>query len=400
MQKDQRGSHIVGLLVFVVVLGLVGFIGFRVYDKQKQKNNPVGDLSSWKQDCSGTGTVKMTHVPMDIDDVGSVMPLGLLAGAHVTPIDHLYFYPKDMKHRDAAPVYAMADGYIVDYSERTTNVDTGTSKKGEYRIVIQHSCTFYSYFDLMTSMDKDLQAKLKDGERHVAVKSGQVIGRVGAQSLDTAIYNLNLTLPGFVKPASYAAEPWKIHTDEFFKYFDAALADQMLALNPRTEEPRSGKIDYDIAGKLIGNWFVQGTNGYAGLPENKNGAGGNGYWSGHFSIAPDAITPAMINLSFGNYNGQPTQFTAVKGSADPATIGVADGVVKYELVKHVIHGGPSETGTGAVMYDNSIPTTSNPVLATAVLQVLDGNKLKLQVFPGKTASQVSGFTGDAKTYER
>ncbi|MCH8908147.1 MAG: hypothetical protein IH840_13745 [Candidatus Heimdallarchaeota archaeon] len=32
----------------------------------------------------------------------------------------------------------------------------------------------------------------------------------------------------------------------------------MLEKNPRTVEPFGGKIDYDIDGRLIGNWYLQG----------------------------------------------------------------------------------------------------------------------------------------------
>lgn len=400
LRQEQQGSHILALLVVLVVVAVTGFVGFTVYKKSQPKSAEAG-LGQWKNNCSGTGIVSMRHSPMDLDEVGSIMPLGLLAGAHVTPIDHLYFYPKDMQHRDAAAVYAMADGYIVDFSERTTNVDTGTAKQGEYRIVMQHSCSFYSYFDLMTSMNTDLLQKLQAGDRHVAIKAGQELGRVGAQSLDTAIYNLDLKLPGFVNEESYKAEPWKIHTDDFFKYFNEPIRSQMLALNPRKVEPYSGKIDYDIAGKLRGNWFEQGTNGYAGPAEFANGASGHdgkGYWSGHFSIAPDAIDPTKIDISFGSYQGKATQFTALSALPDPAQVGPSDGMVKYELTEYKIMGGnvdqmhpaPTGTATGAIA-----------VKGTVLLQVQSGgSKLRMEAFPGKTATQVTNFTNAAKIYVR
>jgi hypothetical protein len=398
--KNERGSHVIAVVLAIVVLGVIGFAVFTVYKKSQPKSAEAG-LASWKNNCSGTGTVTMKNSPMNLNEVSSIMPLGLLAGAHVTPIDHLYFYPKDMQHRDAAPVYAMADGYIVDFSERTANVDTGTAKQGEYRIVMQHTCSFYSYFDLLTSMNGDLLKKLQAGDRHVQVKAGQEIGRVGAQSLDTAIYNLDLKLPGFINPESYKAEPWKIHTDNFFTYFKEPLLAKMLALNPRKVEPYSGKIDYDIAGKLRGNWFKQGTNGYAGPKEFSNGANGHdgkGYWSGHFSIAPDAIDPAKLDISFGNYQGKAMQFTAVNPLPDPAEVDASSGPVKYELAEYKIQGGfqnanqpqPTNTATGMTA-----------VKGTVLLQVqTGGNTLKIESFPGKTATQVSGFTSAAQLYER
>ncbi len=393
--RNQSGSaHAV--LVVVIILALLGALGFvfvRTIGKNNdQKNMPGG--SSIEADCKGSsGTVQMKHSPMDLKDISSIMPIGLLAGPHVTPIDHLYFYPKDMKNRDAAPVYAMADGYITGYSARTQNVQGG-AQKAEYRLFMQHSCDFYSYFDLMTSLDSSIASQMKDGEKlKVPIKAGQVLGRVGAQSLDTAIYNYAMTLPGFVRPESYVAEDWKIHTDDFFKYFDEPLKSQMLALNPRKVEPYGGKIDYDVAGKLQGNWFLEGTNGYAGPEKYHNGQNpdGKGYWVGHFSIAPDAVNVDLVDISFGEYNGQATQFTALSSSPDPALVGPSDGVVKYELTRYIQ---PTPNPTGGVM------ARDTKVLGTVLLQVLDGGKLKMQAFPGKMASEVAEFTSAAKTYVR
>ena len=394
--RNQDGlAHLGAIVLVLLVVGFIGFVAYKVKngggnDKQSQG----GGQLSLSKDCTGKGKITMGHLPMDMDDVQVVLPIGTLAGAHVTPIDHLYFYPKDMQNRDAAPVYAMADGKIISYQERTQNVDQGTAKQGEYRIEIQHNCDIVSYFDLLTSLDDSIKSKLAGGERNVPVKAGQVIGRVGAQSLDTAVYNYGMTLKGFVNPKSYEAEPWKIHTDDFFKYFNDDMSKVMLAKNPRSAEPRGGKIDYDIKGKLVGNWFEEGTNGYAGAKEFQNGnnpGGGKGYWNGHFSIAPDAINPDVTNLSFGYYQSEAKQFSAKDGSPDPATIGQSDGVVKYELVQYLYP--PNRA-------DEAQAARSQEVKGTVLLQVLDNDKLKLETFPGKTASQVTGFTSVAKTYKR
>lgn len=400
MKTNQKGiAHIGLILLLVVVLAAVGFAGWRVFGNGKNNSDSKSVGPSGNEvlkDCKGNGMVKMTSIPMNIDDMQTILPLGTLAKEHVTPIDHLYFYPKDMRNRDAAPVYAMADGYIVTYQERKQNVSTGESQKSEYRIDIQHNCDVVSYFDLLTSLDDSVTSQLKKDSfsQRIPVKAGQEIGRVGAQSLDTAIYNYGMKLSGFVKPESYSSEPWKIHTDDFFKYFDNPLRDKMLAKNPRQAEPRSGKIDYDIAGKLIGNWFEVGTNGYAGPKEFQNGrnpGGGRGYWNGHFSIAPDAIDPSYINLSFGTYQGRAEQFTAIEGSIDPAKVGEEQGIVKYEYTQFIPQ---SPTPTGGTQ------PRSNSVRGVALLQVLSNNQMKMEAFPDKTANQVNGFTSSAKIFER
>ena len=44
--------------------------------------------------------------------------------------------------------------------------------------------------------------------------------------------------------------------------------------------------------------------------------------------------------------------------------------------------------------------TDGQVEGTVLVQVMDGEKLKLETFPGKTAAQVSGFTDKAAMYVR
>ena len=394
---DRRGFSVIEVVIVIIVLAGVGFAASRIISKRNESKQPGGKAASeLKKDCQGSGEITLTHAPMDMNDVASVLPAGTLAGAHVTPIDHLYFYPKDMKNRDAAPVYAMADGFIVSYQERTQRVDDGSSQKGEYRIDIQHNCSVFSYFDLMTSLDSSIADKVKGGKNlHVPVKAGQEIGRVGAQSLDTAVYNYDKTLKGFVNPDSYVAEPWKIHLDDFFAYFKDPIRGEMLAKNPRKVEPYGGKIDYDIDGKLVGNWFQEGTYGYAGAKEQQNVAGsdGRGYWSGHFSIAPDAVTPSKINVSFGDYQGKAQQFTAVSGSVDPASVGVSAGNVKIEYSQYMMPGGPDME----MMQQGNMNMS---VQGTVLFQMLEDRKMKMEAFPGKASSQVSGFTSAAKVYVR
>lgn len=399
MVKSQKGFHLLPLLI-VVVLICVGAIGWRVMQKNNDKNSSysqkVGSQEKqWLEDCKSDGRVQMQKSPMNLEDVGMILPLGLTAGAHVTPIDHLYFSPLEFRSpRDKYPVYAMADGFIIEITSRSVNVDSGEARPPEYRFMFQHSCQTISYFDLLTSVDDsiiqqmpDIKSKGRAGG-HVAIKAGQLVGRIGGQTLDTAVYNMDLTLSGFITPSLYDAEPWKVHTDDFFSYFDEPLKSQLLAKNLRKVEPRSGKIDYDQPGKLIGNWFKEGTNGYAGPAGNTGpGENGRGYWSGHLAILYHAINPEIIIVSLGEFSDGPPEAFAVAGNTpDPASVNKASGTVKYELIQ-----GPNQ--------DGQLPQDKT-VKGSVLLQVLDGEKLKMEVFPGKTASQISGFTPAAINYER
>lgn len=384
------------LAVVLIVIGVVVAGGWFVWHKQQSKAGDTHDgatLTGWDEGCTNDQRVSMTHIPMNMDDVATVSPLGLTAGAHVTPIDHLYFYPQDSS-RDKFPVYAMADGTIIDISVRAVMTDTGEPKAPEYRIVMQHSCQTVSYFDLVTKLDQSIldafpDAASKGMKGRFAVKAGQEIGRIGGQSLDTAIYNLDLILPGFIHPEMYSAEPWKVHTDDFFSYFNESLQSKMLAKNQRVAEPRSGKIDYDQPGKLVGNWFKQGTNGYGGPNGEGVGQNGQGYWSGHLAVFYAALDPSQIVVSIGDFQGQPQAF-GVRGNApDPAAVDTSSGIVAYELIQIA-------TGVGTTAVNPATAQTKGTVL----FQVLPGEKVKVQVFPGRDPADIAGFTGSAVVYER
>lgn len=360
-------------------------------------NSTKTEGSVWQKGCTNEARVNMTHLPMQLNDVGNILPLGLVVGGHVTPIDHLYFSPIIFNSpRDKYPVYAMADGYIVEIGTRRQVTGTGEAKQPEYRIIMQHSCQTISYFDLVTSLDAkileqvpQLQTKDYAGNLRIPIQGGQQIGRIGGQTLDTAIYNYALELPGFISPELYAAEPWKIHTDDFFSYFPSELAAAMNAKNLRQAEPRSGKIDWDQPGKLIGNWFKEGTNGYAG---EQGQTGVQAYWQGHLHIGYDAIMPSNIWVSLGNFNGEAKHFYVKGNKPDPAQVDSTSGLVKYELIQPANFMSLTEV--------QNYRRREGPVQGVILLQVLAGEKLRVEIFPGKTAAQVTSFTERALIYER
>src|SRR3989338_11478381 len=120
----------------------------------------------------------------------------MLADAHVTPIDHGYFSPMIPDSlRDTYEVSAIADGTIVRIGTRNKVVgdqNHNQIRPVEYRLDIEHTCTVYSYFDLVTSLDPGIQAHLdKAGGTgffgRIPIKEGQLIGRIGGQTLDFGV---------------------------------------------------------------------------------------------------------------------------------------------------------------------------------------------------------------------
>ncbi len=394
-KADSSQQGIVHLLLLAVIVFLIiGASAFAIFKRGGFGGGGSDNEAAWKTGCTSKDRVQMTHLPMDLNNVTTFSPYGMTAGAHVTPIDHLYMYPKGTE-RDAFPVYAMADGHIKEITSRSVMTDTGQAKEPEYRIIMQHSCQTISYFDLVTSLDPAIAKEFnpKKATVNIPIKGGQVIGRIGGQSLDTAIYNLDLTLPGFISPEMYKAEFWKIHTDDFISYFDEPLHSQLLARQLRKIPPYSGKIDYDQPGKLIGNWFLEGSNGYGGPTGEGPGKDGHGYWDGHLAIFYDALDGQSVVISVGRFgpNGQPQAFEVTGNTPDPAKIDQASGITKYELRQQ----SPKYDPSGKLL-----PPAATRILGVALFQVLGSEKLKVEFFAGKPASEVTSFTSSAKTYER
>lgn len=350
----------------------------------------------------GKGLVRFSHSPMRLEDIQTIVPYGMMVGGHVCPIDHGYFYPKpakpDGEHYD---VLAPADGFIVVIGHRTQL--TGSTERGreydDYALTIEHSGTFYSQFDLLTKLDQSVLDQLDAAVRErfarkqmgppiqtrIAVKAGQVIGKVGGRLLDFGVVNTEVKLAGLLTPKLYGHYAWRVHVVDPFDFFDEPLKSQLLALSVRKVKPYFGKIDHDVDGRVIGNWFREGSGGYPGDRRDPRG-----YWMGHLAFAPHHIDPTKIVVSIGDFGGRPAQYW-VKGNApDPAQAGEKDGVVKYEL----IWGQLGNNGQRQLRHDAD--TAQGVVLS----QVLPGRRLKFEAFPGKSGEQVAGFTAGAMIYER
>ena len=354
--------------------------------------SPSNDLRTyWSHGaCTGSGPTTLTAPPLALEDTAAFVPMGLVTGGHVTPSDHVYFVPKDLAAgRTRYEVRAPADGHIVSIQRRGFTVEGGRATE-EYRVVIEHSCTFWTYFDLMTQLAPRINEEIGEIAAggpsrpiRVAVRAGEVIGRVGGQGLDFAVVNLDVTLPGFIVLAHYDREPWKIHTVDPIEYFAEPVRTQVLALNARTAVPRGGKIDHDIDGRLVGNWFGEGTNGYAGARGNEPT-----YWTGHLSFTYHHIDPSVVLVSIGNFNGAARSFAVRGNGPDPRSIGPEATPTKYELVLNAIGQSgqryPVDTGTQG----------------TVLVQLLDDRRLRFEAFPGRTVTEVRGFTAGAVVYER
>lgn len=415
----MKKGIIITIVIGLVVIGAgLFFVLANTKDKRADSNNEIvqnntnaagqttvlteadkaGKLLSANR-CQGTDKPQLTHLPMDTEDFSMIIPYGMTAGGHVTPIDHQYFEPVNRAlGRDAYEVYAMADARIVAVEPRARTDERGQPFT-EYRMVFTISCRLFYYYDLVTSLAPDLKAAYeRDGNAiDFPVQSGQLIGYIGGQTLDFAVWDTEYTLTGYIVPEHYQSEAWKIYTADPLLYYTDEIRAAALAKYIRTAEPRSGRIDYDIDGKLIGNWFqakADGTtDGYAGTP------GASEYWLTHLSFLPDHLDPTGFIISIGNWPGGATQFAARGNTPDPATVGVETGLVKYNLTQVNYKSGNAYWNR----FSFSPPITFEPGTATQgclLVQLTETRALTVEAFKDKACTAVAGFTSNAVDYTR
>ncbi len=344
--------------------------------------------------CVGSGSVPLSVSPMNIADIGLVIPMGLMVGDHVTPIDHMYFQPLVFHSKpDTYDVYANADGVIHEISVEPLSEN---NKYKKIRLVIRHTCDFYSIYNLLTSLSPQILKVVGEVEpgrsyrKPIKVKVGDLLGKIGGQTLDLSVNYDKVILPGFLVPEHYAGEAWKIHTVDPFDYFIDPVKSQLLAKNPRQVSPRGGKIDYDIDGRLVGNWFIEGSGGYPlkYIPD---------VYKNHVSFAYDEIDPTHVIVSFGNFFGEARQFSVRGNPPDPKDISLDSGIVKYELVEteYVLLDG---SHWDRFSYSDNIRAVSGGrVMGVALVQMISDRKMKLQFFLNQTEAI---FDEGAVIYER
>jgi len=397
MSQRQAGSHIVLIIVVLAVVVVAGLIGWRVWQSSTR-----GDFAS-QYPCQDQN-IAFTSPPLKMEDLGYIRPMGAMLDAHVTPTDHVYVGPVKTDVPDNTyPVLMPSDGKVV-LVGRMPEEFVGDRKdvklaQEDHRIVITHNCRYssiYIHVHKLSDAVKKQVGDIKPNENKnisVDLKAGDVVGYIGGSTFDWTLTDAQTKLTGYITPDLYKNESWKINTISPFDLYTGELKSQMEAKSIRTVPPVGGKIDYDQPGKLIGNWFRSGTNGYAGANRER-------YWDGHLAVVPDYIDPTYSVVSIGNWQGAAQQF-AVKDRTNPANVSAQNGMVKFELVKlNYISDADAGLQGNATPTKGLHPSLDGALAGTIAFQVETGEKLKVETFPGKSAAQVTGFTQAAQTYER
>jgi len=337
------------------------------------------------------GRVTFSHLPIDLSGVISFVPMG---EPNVLPKDHGGF-PLANAYRFPAStaVLAVADGVVVQVSNGIREVPPipdapqqlwGT-QYDDHLIRLKVSETITVNYAHVTDFHPAFAAKVGSLSRSeeaidvfVPVEAGDTLGFVDPhsamdfsvtdRSLDLAILNRDIIGP------QYAAD--------VYDYFEGPLLSQMIAIAARDAPPWGGRVDYDVVGRISGNWFREGTTSAI-------------QWSRQLAIVYDHLHSDRVFISDGSPMrdvpgfedpGRPDVWW-VKGNAPrPEDIGVADGMIQYALIY------PQSFTPGP------IDDVAVPVQGVMLVQMLEPGRIRVEVFKGVT--EASGFTAAAKIYER
>lgn len=335
------------------------------------------------------------YPPVDLDAVEYLSPFGLMVDSHVTPVDHQYFqnFKDPERHID---VFSPADGRIV--SIQHFGVPVTEDRIGivdDYLLEIRHTCTVSSMFIHITSLEPRIASEApetgKYAQTDIAVSAGEKIGWF-TKNVDYNIVDLEYSTDGIVDPASYEREPWKTHVPDTFGYFTPEIAAKMESLSLRSIEPRGGVFTLDIDGRLVGNWFEEGTGGYGGLDPMR-------YWGGHLAFAYNHIDPSMLMVSIGTWIDRSEQFAVLGNAPDPATVDVDSGPIIYELVDWDYMVG-DQRWDRVTFAEGIRAVPSDYVVGSVIVELLDDRTIMFETFPGLSRSAIDGFTSEARRFTR
>ena len=314
----------------------------------------LGGSGATEPKCAPS-SISFTSPVLPLDQLAPAIPYGLMVAGHVTPIDHAYLGIKALSKTasqltasDYVPVTAPADGTITEVS----NLGSPNS----YRVVINHGCNLWSVYMVMNKVTGVLASVASQAANsgyvtpNIKVKAGDEFGRQAETMLDFNVFDGTQWLSGFQNIQSYLTlETWKPYTADYLPFFTPSIRTAMEAQLQKTSSPRVGKIDYDIAGTASGNWFLAGTNGYAGrLNSDYENAtamlgggsvpGKNDYSWSHLAIAPHQVDTKAWVFSSGWWKdpkGDADQAALIVGSGQvaPDKLTSASGMVVYKLAQ-------------------------------------------------------------------
>lgn len=317
-----------------------------------------GDKGGGLQRVAGIpdhGIGSFTVAPIPPERLANIVALGNLnPPAHTLPSDHIYLdLPGDSAAR--VEVVAPADG-VVSWVRRDPARDDAVN--------VSITNAFVYYIGHIA-----LDASIRQGDR---VRAGQRLGVASglAAGIDFGLIDYDHAITGLVSPARYTPETR--YAANPLRFFEEPLRSRLYAKVLRTGSEKDGRVGYDIAGRLVGNWFAEG------LPVSYASAEASA-WPRHLAFAYDVTAPTEPRISIGGTIGNPAVYAVLPSDPRFETVTSSSGIVRYHV------GYPGWNGA------------SSPA-GTLLVQMLADDRVRVQLVPG--AQTADGFTAGAQVYVR
>lgn len=307
------------------------------------------------------GPLRLTVSPVDVDRIIYITPLGAMAPwGHTLPTDHVYFYHRD-GNTPPVPVRAPAAGRI----ERITN--------GRIDVRVN---SIYSYWIGPLTTAEGIAAG-------VTVEAGTLLGTHATfPAFDFSVLRSTLRL-AFVNPLRYGTDT--LTADGPMQYFDGPVRAPLLAKVLRSGNEIDGRLNYDEAGTLAGNWFAED------LPVEVSGRGDDMFYGVRkLSFARDVFSPDQPRISIGGL-GVTGLYGTAAGAPAFSSVTTASGLVVYRLMTVGAPQSPS----------------SNQQAGWLLVQLLDATRLRIEgialsqvVAPASAGPAPAAFSSRAELYLR
>jgi hypothetical protein len=335
--------------------------------------------------------VQFTHLPTDLSQMAGFGPMGLVFG--IPKMHGGFGLLNRFTIPSTVPVYAMGEGYIYNIEKDFRTVpdywtpDIAGTDYDDFSLNIVYSKHAGGYYGHVTALSDEIleqAGEIMEGrgvrnEVRIKISPGQVLGYIGTHpGIDIGMYDYERERY-FANPSMYGREyrAAVCYTD----YLPAHLREEIWEINPRTAEPRCGRVAYDKEGTLAGNWFLEGTTELT-------------QWSRQLIFARDDLYGDQITIADASplvdgdgilNTGRDPYIWFVKGNTpEPESITVESGLVKYEVADRWV----------LIRDEHADPA------GTLLIQMHEPEKIEYEYFEGKTADEVSGFTSNSRIYVR
>jgi hypothetical protein len=293
---------------------------------------------------------------LSLTALGSLNPPG-----HVLPTDHVYLYSWDLSVFGSQAQQGTRNVYMPATGALFLKLQTSGSVP-DWKLMFRATDNFYFFLDhVLPTIAMNLDS---------TYTAGTLIGTTDPGStLDLGAFDASVTHDGFLVPERYPYQT--LHAVSPWKYFSAALQPAIYAQVYRAPgaADKDGKIDFGIAGKLSGDWFVQG------MPADSSYEPYG--WTRTVSFAYDYYDPSQVRISIGGTIGAAGVWAVDPSAPPPANVSTANGIVIYPLIN---------------------PFDGGPPVGRVLVQMTTDTQITIELFMGNNT--VTQFDANAYTFIR